>query len=168
MTKATSAIFAVHFRRRREGRTDYSKRLAHLKSGTTRLVVRKTNKYVILAFTDFDLKGDVIIASCSSKNLSKFGYPGKCNTPSAYLTGLLCGKMALQKGVKSAVLDIGRHTATKGGLLFAAMKGAADAGVKIPFSEEILPDENRMEGKHLSGDAAVKFADCKNKILGSK
>ncbi|HLC48309.1 MAG TPA: 50S ribosomal protein L18 [Candidatus Norongarragalinales archaeon] len=168
MTKATGATFAVHFRRRREGRTDYNKRLAHLKSGKTRLIVRRTNRYVVVAFADFDLKGDKVLATRSSKSLLKMGYPGKCNTPSAYLTGLLCGKEALQKGVKEAVLDIGRHTATKGGLIFAAMKGAADAGVNVPFSDSILPGNDRIEGKHLKGDFAEKFQECKSKILGSK
>ncbi|MFH1750413.1 MAG: 50S ribosomal protein L18 [Candidatus Micrarchaeota archaeon] len=165
MTKATGAIFAVHFRRRRQGRTDFNKRLAQLKSGKTRMIVRKTNRYVIVSFADFDLKGDKAIVSCSSKALVKLGYPGKCNTPSAYLTGLLCGKAAKQKGVSEAVLDIGRHSATKGGVLFAAMKGALDAGIKIPYSEDILPDVGRISGKHIKGDASGKFEDCKGKIM---
>ncbi|MEK6954227.1 MAG: 50S ribosomal protein L18 [Candidatus Micrarchaeota archaeon] len=168
MTKATGAIFQVHFRRRREGRTDYQKRLSHLKSGKVRMIVRKTNKYVYVAFANFDLLGDRIIASITSKSLLKLGYPGKCNTPSAYLTGLYCGMLAKGKGVTQAVLDIGRHDATKGGLLFAALKGASDCGIKIPFSDSILPDENRLAGRHLEGDGALKFDECKGKIMKVK
>ncbi|MFH0972324.1 MAG: 50S ribosomal protein L18 [Candidatus Micrarchaeota archaeon] len=168
MTKATGAKYAVHFRRRREGKTDYESRLAHLKSRKTRFIVRKTNKYIIVEFANFSLKGDEVITSCTSKALIKLGYPGKCNTSSAYLAGMLCGKNALKRGVKEAVADIGRHTAKKGSVLFAALKGAVDAGVAIPYSEEIMPSQDRIEGKHLKGDAASKFAECKNKILAMK
>ncbi|MDK2384746.1 MAG: 50S ribosomal protein L18, partial [Candidatus Korarchaeota archaeon] len=37
---ARSARYKVRFRRRREGKTDYKKRLALLKSGLPRMVVR--------------------------------------------------------------------------------------------------------------------------------
>lgn len=168
MSKATGAIFSVHFRRRMEGRTDYQKRLAHLKSRKIRMIVRKTNKYVIVEFADFDLKGDKVIVSSTSKSLQKIGYPGKCNTPSAYLTGMLCAKLAMAKGVKEAILDIGLHPAVKGSVVFAAAKGAFDAGLPIPFSEDILPSKDRLEGKHLKGDGAAKFSDCVTKIKGMK
>ncbi len=165
MANATGAVYAVHFRRRRDGRTDFNKRLALLKSGKIRLIVRKTNRYVIVQFAQFDLKGDRIIASCTSRMLQKFGYPGKCNTPSAYLSGLLCGKDALKKGVKEAVLDIGLHKSTKGNVIFAALKGAVDAGISIPFSEEVLPSPERMSGAHLKDGVAEKFQECRKKIM---
>ncbi|MFH1257908.1 MAG: 50S ribosomal protein L18 [Candidatus Micrarchaeota archaeon] len=168
MTKATGAIFAVHFRRRREGKTDYSKRLAHLISEKTRLIVRKTNRYVIVEFAQFDLKGDKVITSATSKVLQKLGYPGKSNSPSAYLTGMICAKKALALGVKDAILDIGLQKATKGGIIFAALKGAIDGGISVPFSEEILPPMDRIEGKHLKGDAASKFNDCREKVKNLK
>ena len=40
--------YHVPFRRRREGKTDFRKRLRHLQSGMPRLVVRKTNTKVIV------------------------------------------------------------------------------------------------------------------------
>ena len=40
---ADSPIYKVSFRRRREKKTDYAKRLALVKSGKFRLVVRKSN-----------------------------------------------------------------------------------------------------------------------------
>ncbi len=168
MTKATGPIYAVHFRRRRNGRTDYYKRLAHLKSQKTRMVVRKTNKYIIVQFAGFDIKGDKVIVSVTSKALTKFGYPGKCNTASAYLTGFLCGKKALAKGVKEAILDIGLHNATKGSAVFGALKGAVDAGIGMPLSEEILPSKERMEGSNLKGDGNAKFQECRDKIINMK
>ncbi len=164
MSKATGPIYTVHFRRRIEGKTDYEKRLAHLKSRKYRMIVRKTNKYIIVEFASFDLKGDQVITSSTSRALLKIGYHGKSNTPSAYLVGLLCAKNAMKKGVTEAVLDIGLHPATKGSIVFSALKGALDAGVKIPYSEDILPPKDRIEGLHLKGDGNSKFNECKEKI----
>lgn len=164
MTKATGPLFQVHFRRRREGRTDYQKRLALLKSGKPRLVVRKTNRYVIVQLVRFSPKGDEVIASATSKDLNQFSFTGKCNTPSAYLTGLLVGARAKAKGVTDFVLDIGLHAPTQGSLVFAGLKGAVDAGLTAPFSQERFPDESRMHGEHIQLKEAVLSA--KQKILG--
>ncbi|MBI4360652.1 50S ribosomal protein L18 [Candidatus Micrarchaeota archaeon] len=164
MTKATGPLFQVHFRRRREGRTDYQKRLALLKSGKPRLVVRKTNRYVIVQLVTFSPQGDRVIASATSKDLNAFNFTGKCNTPSAYLTGLLVGTRAKAKGVKDFVLDIGLHAPTQGSLVFAGLKGAVDAGLTAPHSNERFPDEARMNGEHIQLKEAVLSA--KQKILG--
>ena len=58
---------SVPFRRKREGRTDYKKRLAMLKSGKARLVVRKTLKNIYAQIIKYDAKGDIIIASACSE-----------------------------------------------------------------------------------------------------
>ena len=165
MTKATGPLYAVHFRRKREGRTDYSRRLALLKSGKPRLIVRKTNRYILVQVTNFTDKGDTAILSVSSKALADYGFPGKNNTPSAYLAGLLAGKLAVAKGVKEFVLDIGRQSSTKGGVVFAAAKGAIDAGLKAEYSEEKYPSEDRMGGKHLSEHVQQAFSQAKQKIM---
>lgn len=164
MTKATGPLFQVHFRRRREGRTDYQKRLSLLKSGKPRLVVRKTNRYVIVQLVEFLPQGDHVIASATSKDLQQFNFTGKCNTPSAYLTGLLVGTRAKAKGVKDFVLDIGLHSPTQGSLVFAGLKGAVDAGLSAPHSAERFPDETRVHGEHLKQKEAVLSA--RQKILG--
>jgi large subunit ribosomal protein L18 len=39
--------YRVPWRRRREGKTNYYKRLKLIRSGKPRLVVRRTNKYII-------------------------------------------------------------------------------------------------------------------------
>lgn len=166
MSKATGPLYAVHFRRRREGKTDYAKRLALLKSERTRMIVRKTNKYVIVQFAQFDSKGDSIITSVTSKHLSKYGFTGKSNTPSAYLTGALAAKQAKEKGVKDFILDLGLQAPTKGNLLFAALKGAIDAGLQAPFDSAIVPSQDRIEGKHLKPEVQQAFATAKAKILG--
>lgn len=165
VAKATGPLYAVHFRRRREQKTDYNKRLALLKSGRPRLIVRKTNRYIQVQLAQFNLSGDAVIVNVSSKKLAEFGFPGKNNTPSAYLTGLLAGKIALGKGAKEFVLDIGRHSPTTGSVVFAAAKGAIDAGLKAEYSEEKYPSEERIAGKHISDDLQKSFGQAKEKIM---
>ena len=162
MTKATGATYAVHFRRRREGKTDYATRLALLKSGKPRMTIRKTNKYIIVQFTKTGAQGDEGITTVTSKALTKYGFDGKCNTPSAYLTGMLAAKKASKKGVTNFVADLGLHTASQGSLLFAAVKGATDAGLKTNFEESKMPNADRISGKHLN--LTDKFSAAKQKI----
>ena len=50
----------------------------------------------------------------------------------------------------SAVLDIGLNRATQGARVFAALKGAVDAGLDIPYGEEILPSDERIKGAHIA------------------
>ncbi len=166
MSKARGPLYTVKLRRRREGITDYVKRLALLRSSKTRLVVRKTNKFVIAQLVNYSPKGDRTVAGVSSRDLSEFGFDGKCNTPSAYLTGALVARKGAARGVKEAICDFGRHAASKGSLLYAVLKGASDAGLKVPFSQGKLPSADRLEGKHLKGVPAGKFADAKKKIMG--
>jgi len=162
MAGARGIKYVVHFRRRREGRTDYAKRLALLKSGKPRMVVRKTNKRVIVQFVKPGAKGDETLATATTKELEKTGFPGKCNTPSAYLTGLLAGRKAREKGVSEFVLDIGLHAATKGSIVFAALKGAVDAGLKTRYSEEALPSQERVNGNRLN--VSTQFEEARKKI----
>ncbi|MBI5036353.1 50S ribosomal protein L18 [Candidatus Micrarchaeota archaeon] len=165
MSEANGPLFRTHFRRRRDVRTDYAKRLALLKSGKPRLVARKTNKYFIVQFVEFSANGDRVLATASSKDLlGACGFAGKCNAPSAYLTGALAAKRAAKKGVKEFVLDIGLQAPTQGGIVFVCCKGAADAGLQTSLDESILPAKERMEGKHLKLDEA--FAKAKKKIMG--
>jgi large subunit ribosomal protein L18 len=62
------------------------------------------------------------------------------------------------------VLDIGRHAPSKGSVIFAALKGMLDAGMALPHSEEVLPKENRITGKHLSEGAQKSFAEVRAKM----
>lgn len=152
---ARSGRYKVKFRRRREGKTDYVKRLALLKSRKPRVVVRRTNRYIIVQFVKFREGGDEVIAYAFSKELEKYGWPyGGKNLPAAYLTGYLAAMRAKKAGVVEAVLDIGRFPSTKGSRLYAALKGVLDAGINVPHSPEILPDEGRIRGEHI-----VSFAE---------
>lgn len=152
---ARSGRYKVKFRRRREGKTDYLKRLALLKSRKPRLIVRKTNRYIIVQFVRFKEEGDDVIAYAFSKELEKYGwvYSGK-SVPAAYLTGYLAALRAREAGVTEAILDIGRLPSTRGSRLYAALKGVLDAGIDVPHSDEVLPDEGRTRGEHISSFAS--------------
>lgn len=155
--------FEVKFKRRRQGRTDYSKRLALVKSRKIKITVRKTNTQIIAQAIKYNPKGDETTAQATSKELDKFGFYGTNNTPSAYLTGLLLGKRMKEK---EAVLDIGRKTPSHGGVLFACLKGLLDAGINIPHGKEALPSEERINGTILEKYAKAnvdKFSNYEKK-----
>ncbi|MEM0230969.1 MAG: 50S ribosomal protein L18 [Candidatus Woesearchaeota archaeon] len=145
-------IFTVEFRRKREGKTNYYKRIKLLSSQKPRLVVRKALKNIIVQLVEYNPKGDIVVASAHSRELIKYGWKlNRGNIPAAYLTGLLLGIKA-RKVMKNpeAILDLGLQESVKGSRLYAALKGALDAGLNIPHSEEILPEESRISGKHIS------------------
>jgi large subunit ribosomal protein L18 len=147
---AHSAKYRVPFRRRREGKTNYRLRLKLLLSRKPRLVARKSLNNMVAQLVAYDEKGDKVLVSAHSRELVKMGYKGHCgNIPAAYLTGLLLGKKALKEGYDEAVLDIGLNAATKGAAVLAILKGAVDAGMDIPHSEDILPEEERINGSHV-------------------
>jgi large subunit ribosomal protein L18 len=153
---ATGPRYRVPFRRRREGKTNYRTRRALVLSRVPRLVVRLSLKHAIVQVIEAEAIGDKVIVSAHSRELAKtYGWLGNCgNIPAAYLTGLLCGYKALANGVETAFLDIGLHIPSKGTRVFAALKGAVDAGVEVPHGEDILPDEARISGQHIADYAS--------------
>lgn len=162
--------YRVKPRRRREGKTDYRKRLDLLRSRKTRIVVRNSLRNTRVQFVEYHEKGDKIIASAVSDELVK-KYNWKYSTAStsaAYLTGLLAGKKAVDKGVKEGVLDIGRYVPVTGSKVFAALKGVLDSGVECPHDEEKIPIEDRIFGKHLNKEIMPAVNDIKSKIIGGK
>ncbi len=144
--------YKVPRRRRREGKTNYRKRYKMVLSGKTRLVVRKTLKYIDVKIIDFAPQGDIVRAAAHSAELvKKFGWRASTSsTPAAYLTGFLAGLRAKAKGIEEVIVDIGLHRPVRGARVFAAVKGALDAGLKIPVSEEVLPTEDRIRGEHIA------------------
>ena len=148
---ASGPRYRVAFRRKREGRTDYRKRIRLLLSGKPRLVVRKTSNHVIAQVVEYSPAGDRVVASSHSSELKKYEWRGgTSNVSSAYLVGLLAGLKAANKGIKEAVLDTGLVTPTKKSKVFAVLKGSADAGMQVPHNEEMLPDESRIKGEHIA------------------
>jgi len=140
-------ITKIAFKRRRESKTDYGARIALIKSGLPRIVVRKTNKYIIAQIVSTKAVQDFVIAGANSAELQKLGWKGGCkNTGAAYLTGFLLATKVKDR-IKAAVADIGLYRSTKGSKLYAVLKGASDAGLGINYDESMLPDEGRIKGK---------------------
>ena len=161
--------FRVKPRRQREGKTNYRKRLKLLKSRKPRIVVRKTLKNIIVQFVKYNPQGDEILASAISSELKNKKYNWKfstSNTPAAYLTGLLAGKRAAEKGIKEGILDIGLHHPSTGSKVFAVVKGVEEAGVLCPCDPSKIPSEDRLLGKYLDETLPKEVENIKNKILG--
>ncbi len=158
----------VTYKRKKQGKTDYGKRLTLLKSKKPRLVFRRSLKNLSMQIIEAKEKGDLTLISATSKELPKLGWKGYGrNLSAAYLVGLLCGIKAKEKGIKEAVLDSGLYVSKKGCLIYAALKGALDAGLKVPHSEIHFPTEARIKGEHLKKGADT-FEKAKANILGGK
>ena len=124
-------------------RVGFYTRFGLLKSGKTRLVVRKTNTSIIAQIVTSETAQDKVILTVNSKDLLAKGWPGKKkgslkSLPAAYLTGFLIGKKA-KPLVKEIILDAGMHRNIHGSRIYSLVKGAIDAGLNIPVDEKILP-----------------------------
>ncbi len=154
--------YQVPFRRRREGKTNYHKRLGLLRSGKCRMVVRKGGNNTLIQLVAHNEMGDITLVSANSLELKKFGYSGSTgNTPAAYLAGVLFGIRALKNGFNDGVLDLGLNTSSKGSRVYAALKGALESGFAIPHDERPLPSSERINGEHIASyarDNAAKFS----------
>jgi len=143
--------YRVHFRRRREGKTDYRVRLRLLRSGEPRAVVRFSCRRVRVSIVRYDPVGDRVVAAAESAELGRLGFPptSLASTPAAYLTGYLAGLRSKSAGEESAVLDTGIRHPTEGGRLSAALKGLLDSGLEVPHGEGGFPSADRLNGAHL-------------------
>jgi large subunit ribosomal protein L18 len=135
-------------RRRQEAKTDYKARLALLKSQKPRLVLRKTNRYIIAQLVVSEIAQDKVIASVISKDLISKGWPESLSgslksKAAAYLTGLMLGNKVKAK-YKEAILDSGMHRNVKKSRIYAAVKGFIDSGIKLPCSEDVLPSKEDL------------------------
>ncbi|KAI6164906.1 60S ribosomal protein L5 [Pisolithus thermaeus] len=185
--------FQVKYRRRREGKTDYyaRKRLVtqaknKYNAPKYRLVVRFTNKDIIVQIVYARLQGDFVLTAARSAELPRYGIShGLTNWTAAYATGLLCARRALTKlgladkyeGVTEpdgtlkltepadeedaprpfkCYLDVGLKRTTTGHRVFGAMKGASDGGIFIPHSEKRFPGYD-PESKELDAEVLKKY-----------
>jgi len=149
-----------------------------------RLVVRLTNKQVIVQMVYATLVGDKVLCQATSSELKKFGLTaGLTNYSSAYCTGLLLARRLLKQlkmdsiysgktGIDGedycvgedpnperrpfkAILDVGLVNTTTGNKVFGAMKGACDGGLYIPHSANRFPGNSEDGEKNVSYDAQV-------------
>lgn len=143
--------YRVPYRRRREAKTDYQARRILATSERPRLVVRPSNKNISIQLVKSTIEGDIVLAQVNSYELGKYGWlGGKKNTSAAYLLGMLAGMEALKAGIEEANLDIGLARPTPGSRVFAAVRGALDAGLEVPCDSDILPEARRIEGNPIS------------------
>jgi len=164
---ATGPRYRVKLRRRREGKTNYYARREMLKSGMIRAVVRRSTKHMRVQFIRAEPNGDITLADASSYKLEEFGWKlNGANIPAAYLTGYLAGKKALAAGVEEAILDLGLQSNSVGSRIYAALKGIVDAGVEVPTSESIFPEEEIIKGEHIR-NAAESYGDDVKKVFAT-
>ena len=140
-------------RRRKEGKTDYKARLGLLKSEKPRVVVRKTNRYIIGELVTTSVAQDKVIVYTNSKELLSRGWPkelsGSLKSLSAcYLTGYLLGK---KSKVKDGIFDIGLQRNIKKSRLFAFLRGLVDSGFNIAHNEESLPKKEILTKNQKTG-----------------
>lgn len=185
--------FQVKYRRRREGKTDYYARKRLVSQAKNkynapkyRLVVRFTNKEVIVQIVYARLQGDHVLVAARSGELPRYGINhGLTNWTAAYATGLLVARRALTKlgladkyqGVSQpdgtvtmtealddedaprpfkCYLDVGLKRTSTGSRVFGAMKGASDGGIFIPHSEKRFPGFD-SESKELDSEVLKKY-----------
>jgi large subunit ribosomal protein L18 len=160
-------------KRRRENRTDYSKRIKLLRGGTPRLVFRKSNRYLTAQYVESSEARDIVITGMTSKSLKKYGWPEEFrgslkSTPAAYLLGLSIGKKIIKENLKNPIMDFGMIRGLKKNNAFAFLKGVLDSGVEIKCKEEAFPSEDKIKGKNLKKDFSKIFEEIKSKIENEK
>jgi large subunit ribosomal protein L5e len=168
--KAYFKRYQVKYRRRRQGKTDYGRRRILVKQDKTkynspkyRLVVRFTNKDIVVQVVYSKIGGDFTICAAYGHELPRYGVKaGLTNYAAAYCVGLLAARRLLTKlnladkyeGTTEVngedyyvealtdgpspfycLLDVGLRRTTTGAKVFAALKGATDGGLEVPHGE---------------------------------
>jgi len=152
--------------RRMESKTDYKARMSMLKSEKARIVIRKTNRYIILQLVESKESKDFVLFGLNSKELLKSGWPEKLqgslkSLSAAYAVGFVFGKNILKiKEAKGAISDLGLYRPVGKSRIYAAIKGIIDAGFEVKCDEKMLPEEKRIMTGELS--------QIINKIKGEK
>eukprot|EP00413_Alexandrium_margalefii_P002440 CAMPEP_0204512598 /NCGR_PEP_ID=MMETSP0661-20131031/1034_1 /ASSEMBLY_ACC=CAM_ASM_000606 /TAXON_ID=109239 /ORGANISM="Alexandrium margalefi, Strain AMGDE01CS-322" /LENGTH=314 /DNA_ID=CAMNT_0051517723 /DNA_START=127 /DNA_END=1071 /DNA_ORIENTATION=- len=191
--------FQVQRRRRRQGKTDFKARRKMVQQDKNkfntrkyRLIVRFTNKQCICQVAYATIRGDMVVAAATSKDLADFGVPvGHKNYACAYATGLLCARRVLKKfGLDEkfkgkeeingedyhvedeeneqrpfkCILDVGLRRTTVGARMWGALKGAVDGGLHIPHSTKNFPGYTAPSEKGAEGEYDAEAH--KDKIFG--
>ncbi len=160
-------------RRRKEHKTDYLKRIRLLKSGSSRIIFKKTNRYLITQYVTSKEAKDKIKIGMTSKDLLKYGWPKEFkgslkSTPASYLIGLLMGKKTLEKKLPEPIINFGMLRVLHKNSAFAFLKGLKDSGIKVKCEDKLFPPEERIKGKHLKKDFSKIFEEIKSKIENEK
>ncbi len=156
-------------RRRSEGITDYRTRKSLLKSGIRRVIFRKTTRYIIGQIIESKEAQDKVLISYNSKELLAKSWPKEMegslkSLPAAYLTGFELGKEALKAKISNGILDLGLNRNIPKSRVYAFVAGLKESGFDVPVNEKMLPEKDRIEGKHMKGDVKSII----EKVVGKK
>src|SRR6056297_433486 len=115
-------------RRRREGKTNYSKRIMLLKSERPRVVFRRSNNYITSQYVTSSDAQDKVKFGINSKDLIKYGWPEDAkgslkSLTASYLTGYLMGKKIKVQNLEEPIVDFGMFKINYKGRLFGFLKG---------------------------------------------
>jgi len=192
--------FQVQKRRRREGKTDFLARRKMVRQDKNkynnkkyRLIVRFTNRKVIMQVAFATIAGDKVVSQATSSELEKFGIPcGYKNYAAAYATGLLIARRTLKKfGMDETfkgkeevdgeeyhveddegdhrplkcILDVGIRRTVVGARMWGALKGAVDGGLHVPHNTKNFPGYKPAEEK--GADPEYDAEAHKDRILGN-
>ena len=141
-------------RRRKEGKTDYKARFGFLKSGMPRVVVRRTNRYLIAQIISSDVAQDKVIVEVNSKELLSKGWPKELagslkSLPACYLAGYLLGKKS--KDIQKGILDIGLQRSISKNRLYSFLRGLVDSGFEIAHDEKVFPSDEMLSKNEKTG-----------------
>lgn len=162
-------MIRIDKKRRRQNKTDYLKRIKLLKGKKSRVVFRKTNKYIIAQYITSKEAQDKVIITINSKDLLNHGWPESFkgslkSIPAAYLTGYLIGKQIKNKKLENPIIDLGMLRTIHKTKIFGFIKGVIDSGIKIECKKENFPEEERIHGKNLKKDFSKIFSEIKLKL----
>ncbi|PKM92237.1 MAG: hypothetical protein CVU81_01555 [Euryarchaeota archaeon HGW-Euryarchaeota-1] len=140
------------YKRRREGKTYYQKRINLLLSRLPRLVVRFTNKHIICQIVEYGEKGDFVKATVFDNK----------NQNGCQKAGVKIGEKAKELGVKKMIFDLGLGQNKP--RVIACARGVLSTGADVPFSfdEDETKDEEKVENKAES-EAKLKVKSPENK-----
>lgn len=153
---STGRTYTVPYNRKKQGRTNYRKRLEYLKSHRTRIVIRSSNNNLIIQAVRYELNGDKVTSTVKATDLKEYGWQyATGNLSAAYLTGLLFAK---KNKIKDGIIDLGLHSIIRGTRLAAAIKGVKEGGLEIDYDDKIDPSEEKITGK-TTADYAHKLSE---------
>ena len=162
----------LRFKRRRTSETDYHRRFRMLRGGVPRAVVRVSNTQVTCQLVTYETDGDRVVASVTGKELvDNHKWPSEASrksVPACYLAGFALAKSAISNGHEEAILDIGLAASSGGSRVYAALRGMVEAGLSVPHSEDVLPSEERVNGKHIGEELQKAVSATKKSIEGGK
>src|SRR5919198_601901 len=146
--------YNLTLKRTRQRKTNYRKRAALLLNRSYFIVAKISDLNISGQILKPTIKGDITICSAHSKELRKYGWKGSMNSlPACYLTGFLLGKKSIANSTDNAILYTGVDSFTS--RIAACLKGVIAAGVSVPVSEDKLPTDDRISGKHIAEYAKI-------------